>query len=57
LFEDLGLALDKDFLGGSSVASASAFHNADSPECAADDPIGRLWPPLEFEGHGKTSYK
>jgi hypothetical protein len=34
LFEDLGFPLDEDFLGRSTVASASAFLNADSPEGA-----------------------
>jgi len=37
--EDFGFALGADFFGGSFIASASAFFNADSPDGAAYDSI------------------
>src|SRR5262245_10459804 len=40
LLEDLALALRADFFGEPSIASASAFFNADSADGAAEDPIG-----------------
>jgi hypothetical protein len=42
LRKDFALAFGADFLGEASVRSACSFFNADAPDGAADDPIGRL---------------
>src|SRR5262245_11641350 len=42
LRENFALALGADFLGESSFRSACSFFNADAPEGAPDDPIGRF---------------